>query len=301
MSRELRLYVPDMPIMLAQKLINERYMRIMEYRPWAGLRKTSQFLIPDAYTTGGVTAIYGSATYTGVGTAWTSDMVGRQIKVSNQAPIQTILTVDVGAQTLTTAEVWGLPDVTAGGYTIAQNYVTVPEDFKRFLVIADPLRQWKLFFNVKNTELNIYDPARTNVGDPWLVADLGYTSTGRIQYELWPGPQTKRVFPYTYYAQATELIDPDDEPIFPLRGEEIVLGALADACQWPGTPDRPNPLFLQCATQMPLFEAKFTNAMNNIERQDEEIYVTWWGQDDINGYPYAPFDDKFLQNHAYMQ
>ena len=285
--------------MLAQRMINDRYQRVMEWKPWAALRATSQFLIPDAYTTGTVAVVYGSNQVTGTNTVWTSAMVGLQFKANGQAPILTITAVDVGGQVLTVDAVWGLTSASAATYMILKNYVTVPTDFKRFVVVADPLRQWRLRFNIKSSELNLFDPGRTNVGDPWVLADLSYDTSGVPQYELWPGPQTKRVYPYVYIKEAAALVQDTDRPIYPFRGEELVLGALADLCQWPGTADAPNPLFRASATNLPMFEARFMSAMNNIERQDEEIYLNSWGQDDNSTYPFYPGDAKFMQNHAF--
>ena len=300
MYRELKEYVPTLPEFLARKLINERYQRMLELRTWAGLRGQSQFLIPNAYTTGTITVTNGSDTIVRSGTAWTSAMVGRQIRPNNQSPTFTILSVTDPTH-MTVDTVWGMTTQSGIPYMILQAYVTAPADFKQFLVVYDPIRMWRLFTWIKVEELAQYDPARTNTGDSWVVADYMYNSSGVPQYELWPGPTTIRTYPYVYIKQGASLVDMDDTPIYPFRGNEIVLGALADLCRWPGTPSQPNPLFEKAALMQPLFEGQCQDALIQLERQDESIYLNWWGKGDYMTYPYAPFDDKFLQNHAFAQ
>lgn len=300
MYRELREYVPNLPEFLARKLINERYQRLLETRMWSALRGEGQFLIPNAYTTGAITMVNGSATVHGIGTAWTSAMVGQQIKPNNQAPVFTITAVNSPTE-LVMNQVWGLASVSGIAYMILKMYVTAPADFKEFKVVYDPIRMWRLFTNIKAEELAQWDPGRTNVGDSWVVGDYIYTATGIPQYELWPGPTTIRTYPYIYLKQGASLVNFDDRPIYPFRGNEIILGALADLCRWPGTPATPNPLFEKAQIMMPTFEGKCTEAMIQLERQDETIYLSWWTGKDFAGYPYAPLDDKYSQSHAMTQ
>lgn len=300
MYRELREYVPNLPEFLARKLINERYQRILDTRPWAGLRGQDQWLIPNMYTTGTIDVVNGSATMVGHGTAWTADMVGRQIRPNNQAPTFTILDV-IDDHTLTVDSVWGMRTQLNIPYLIVQCYVSAPTDFKEFKVVYDPIRMWRLFTWIKVEELAQYDPARTNTGDAWIVADYLYDGQGTPQFELWPAPTTIRTYPYVYVKQGTPLINADDTPIYPLRGNEIVLGALADLCRWPGTPATPNPLFEKAQIMLPQYEGQCRDALIQLERIDEGIYLNWWGKGDYMTYPYAPFDDKFLQNHAFAQ
>jgi hypothetical protein len=294
--RSLRLYVPDLPILLAQRLVNHRYRQILDIRPWAGLRKQSSWEIPDAYTTGTASATQGSTTITGSGTTWTSGMIGRQIKLNGQAPILTITAV-ASTTSLTVDLAWPLATASAQTYQILQNYVTAPTDLKYLMAVLDPYRQWRLLFNYTQPEINRFDPARVNVGDTWIVADWKFSAAGVPLFELWPAPTTARGFTLLYVAQGADLTESDDTPIYPLRGDEILYGALADLCLWPGSREFANPLFGKTDLYA-TFHGKYLDAINNLEREDEGMYMTWLqGPGDNLSSP--PLDSKFLQNHGY--
>lgn len=299
MTGELRMYVPDAPVLLCQKHINEAYLRALDMGDWSGLRAQAQFLIANPYTAGTIAATRGSNTFTGTGTAWTSSMVGWQLKVNNQSPVLTVTAVNTLAQTLTTDEVWGLQDYPTAPYTLVQLYVTVPSDFGRFVAVTDPLRQWRLWWWFSQNEINALDPARTATGDPWILADQVPDAAGIPRYELWPAPTVGRTYPYYYYRKGVELTQPDDEPVRPFTGTEIVNLALADLCAWPGTPNMPNPLFGNTSAQQS-FLARAQRQINDLERKDQDLYLTWF-QGALGNIPYAPLMDSWTQSHAMYQ
>ena len=298
MYRQLREYVPELPIFLAKKLINDRYRRALDARPWSGLRGEGMLVIPNSYSVGTVTVPQGGTTVTGVGTSWNISMIGMQMKVANQGPIITIADV-TDATHLTLSQEYPLSNYgsVASGYTILQNFVTMPADFKYFMVIYDPYRQWRLFFNMTQQDMSLWDPGRTNQGDPWVLADLKFNNAGRAQYELWPGPTSARGYNYYYQKQGADLVNDDDRPIFPFRGSELVRGALADLSVYPGTSTTPNPLFGKMDVMLANDNA-YLDQINQIEREDEAMYMNWLQQAGFNAMPYAPLDAKFIQNHA---
>lgn len=298
MYRELLEYVPNLPILLAQRILNERYAAVLDRRSWSALRTQGTWEIPAPLTTGTVAATQGSTTLTFTGAGLTSAVVSRQIKVNGQAPIMTIVSMDVGAQTVVVDMAWPLAPVTASSFTIAQYYVTPPADFKTFIAIIDPLRQWRLRDNVTALEINAWDPARTNVGDPAVVADLRFTTDGSPQYELWPGPSSQRGYTFLYQRQGAELVNKSDEPIYPFRGTELVKGALADLTKWPGTASVANPLFTNAASLFPIFNKDFEDQIAVLERQDDDIYLNSWTLSYYGALPYAPFDSKWMQSHG---
>lgn len=296
--RELREYVPNLPIVLAQKIVNERYAAILNRRTWAAQVAQGSFEIPAPIQTGTVAATQGSTSMVFTGASLTTAVIGRQIKINGQAPILTIDAFDAGTQTATVAMPWPLANVSGGSYTIAQYYVTPPSDFKQFIVIVDPIRMWRIRNNVTHAEVNAWDPARTNVGDPAVVADLFFNGSGRPVYELWPGPSTQRGYTYLYQKAGSLLVNDDDEPIYPLRGTELVKGALADLTKWPGTISDPNPLFVNASSLYPIYQKDFEDQMAALERQDDDIYLNSWTVSYYGNLPYAPFDSAWMQSHG---
>lgn len=298
MYAALRLQCPDLPIFLAQQFIRDRYRRIAERRNWSGLRGEGEFLLNNANIQGSVNATRNSATIVGVGTAFASTDVGRQFMAGNRAPVYTVLTVDPIGQTLTIDRVFGGDSVTNSPYFILDAYQTAPADFKSFLVIYDPKQNWRLRHWVTQDDIARLDPARTSVGTPWAFIDRRFTTAGLVQFEVWPYSQSQRNYPFYYFKQVPDLVNDTDTPFWPIRGDVIVKGALADVARWPGTVQRPNPMYNAYLSLAKSYEAEFEDLLVEVERQDENIYLSWLSDAQWNSWPYAPFDSRFMQNHA---
>lgn len=296
MSRSLRLYVPQLPAPLAEQFIRDRYRQILERRNWSGLRKEAEFVLNDQKTDGTVSVTRNSTTVTGTSTAFASTDVGRQFKTGT-SPVYIISAVNVGLQTLTLDRSYGATTDTAATYTIFDGYLTVPSDFLQFDCVVDPSTGWKLRYWVTSAELNAIDPQRLSFGEPHLLADrLFDTTTGLPQYEAWPYTSSARTLYYTYFKRAADLTEDSDTPIWPIRSDALVAGALADCARWPGTADQPNPYFAR-PEYWKSYEAKFEDMMIEIERRDEDIYMTMLKQSPFADYSYAP-SARWIQNHV---
>lgn len=140
------------------------------------------------------------------------------------------------------------------------------------------------------------DPQRTFTGQPYILADRMYSS-GTPQYEAWPYNTTARTLYYTYSSRPADLINDTDVPIWPLRSDVIVAGALADVARWPGTTDKPNPYFAR-PDYWKSYEATFEDLMVELERRDEEVYMTMLQQYPYNQGRLAPMSASFIQSHA---
>src|SRR5262245_60648430 len=92
MVRSLRLYVPQLPYMLALHFVRDRYRRILERRNWSGLRAEGEFLLNAQKSAGTVTVTRNSVDVVGVGTAFAASDVGRQFKAGAGSPVYTIAT-----------------------------------------------------------------------------------------------------------------------------------------------------------------------------------------------------------------
>lgn len=300
MYRSLRLWVPDLPIFLAQQFIRDRYRRAAERRMWSGLRGEAEFLLNAATTTGTVTLVRGDATVTGIGTSWTASEIGRQFMAGNRAPVYTVLSVNTGAQTLELDRVYGGDSATSVMYRILDAYVTVPSNFQQFMVVYDPKMNWRLRHFMTQADIARLDPARTSSGTPWAVVDRKFNEVlGLPQYEIWPYSHSARNYPYYYSKRVTDVVNDDDTPFYPLRGDILVKGALADCCRWPGTIERPNPMYGKAVELSRQFEAEYEDQLSEMERQDENTYMTWLADTSWSSWPYAPMDASFLQQHAW--
>jgi hypothetical protein len=294
--RALRLWVPQCPAFLAQHLIRDRYRRVCDRRPWSALRAEGEIITNTAYTTGVVSVVRGSTTVTGVGTAWTVAELGRQFMTGGRAPVYTITAVDPLLQTLTLDRAFGPASSAGVAYSILDAYVTVPEDFRYFLVVYDPERGWRLRHWLTQDDVGKFDAARSTTGTPKALVDRSFSAAGRVQYELWPYTLLPQNYPY-YYIKAAADLGPEDTLFTPLTGDVLVKGARADLCSWPGTPQEPNPLFGRMEIARAL-EAEIEDRLTDLERQDESLYMTWLSQASWGSWPWAPVDAAYLQCHA---
>jgi hypothetical protein len=125
----------------------------------------------------------------------------------------------------------------------------------------------------------------------------GYQSAMPM-FELWPYQLSARVYPYLYDKRFPDTDDPNWALPRYIDGDTMIWGALADICRWAGLPDMKNPMYsLDAAKQ---WEAKFEGKIDQMEREDEEVYSTLV-QYDLN-LPYAsamwPGAD-FMQDHDF--
>lgn len=306
MSRSLRLYVPQLPITLAEQFIRDRYRRILRRRDWSGLRREAQFILNAAKRDGTVAFTRNTTSIVGTGTTFDANDVGRQFKAGAGSPVYTITAVDVGAQILTLNMPIGVATATAATYWVIDAYVTPPDDFMQFVVISNPQQGWRLQHNVTAGELSLMDPQRTFMGQPYCLADRMFdiatettSATRRPQYEAWPYAATNQTLYYIYLIEGGDLISADDVPIWPIRTDAIVAGALADVARWPGTTENPNPYFNR-PEYWKAYETEYEDKMIEIERQDEDVYMTQLEMYPMFGFPLAPytFSAAYLQSHA---
>lgn len=294
MSRSLRLYVPQLPATLAEQFIRDRYRRVLEARDWSALRTEAEFQLNVSKSDGTVSITRGTDTVTGTGTSFAATDAGRQFKIGT-SPIYTVTTVNSTTEMVLDRD-FGGDTATGATYKIFDGYITVPSDFLRFDTVVDPSQGWRLRTGITAGELNQIDPQRTYFGTPYVLADRLYSSTGRPQYEVWPYTDAAKTLYYTYIKQADDLLDEDDTPIYPLRSDVLVSGALADVARWPGTATQPNPYFTR-PEYWRSYDLEFMDKMVEIERRDEEIYMTMLQQWPYSNYSMAP-SASWIQSHA---
>lgn len=298
--RRILLHCPFVPVPLAQDWIRDRYRVLLDAAGvWGGQVAESQFIIPDAFDDGTVSLTNGSATVLGAATNWTSALEGRQLYLGGAGPYYTIQTV-VDATTITLERPFGGTTTGAGtAYEIAQAYVTPPSDFLYFKSIKDPVNNWRLRFNVSQEWLDKRDARRSTVGNAWIFADYRHTTGGIPRYEVWPRVTSQRLYPFLYVKRPADLNADADTPMFPIRGDELVTGALADLARWPGTETRKNPSFnLPLAQQ---YEKEFTEMVNALQRVDQDTYLSNYigPNDDWSGMSEVPIDSAFFQDHDF--
>jgi hypothetical protein len=301
--RRLRVHAPELPVPLAQEFINNAYSRILARRAWTGMRKETEIYVPQQYSTGTITVANGSPTVVGSGTTFTSAMVGRQLMLTTiGSPMYTIIAVP-DALTLTLDRNYTGDNASVQTYSITYILAVMPSDFAYFEDVRDPFNNWKLRVNFPQEILDAWDAKRTVSGTPWVLAPSTFSpvtaTLGQMRYEFWPKPvvtAATRTYLVRYISKQALLSDAADKPIFPLRGDVIREGALAELALWPGTSTFRNPYHDLSLHRM--HEDRFIKYLVQNEREEDEMNETSIRYEDWTGIPYAPIDAKFWQSHA---
>lgn len=274
---------PNADFPMIDTWINNALRVLLDRRLWYGLLVKGQIVSSGLYSTGTVTTVAGSPTVTGIGTAWTTALVGQALRVGYTSPIYNIVAVNPVAQTLTLELPWGGFAYSGIGYYITQYYYSIPNI--KFIYTAVNLQlQYRLWTNVAQTLLDNIDPSRLRVLYPYVLATMPPDPQGNYQVEMWPASCTPIAFPYKAYVQPPNLVnDSDSLPPF-IRCDVVVARAISDALRY-RTKDNPyysEVVALQIAKEK---MAEFESEVARMEGMDENL----WRQDYLNSnetYPY---------------
>jgi hypothetical protein len=297
--RRILVYAPECPVPLAQEFVNTAYSRAVAYYPWSQLKVESEFRIPDAYSTGTAQVTEASASVIGNATTWTSAMVNRQFMTEGIAPIYTIASF-TDATHITLDRPYEKATNSAVAYNISVVYVEVPTDFLTFDVVRDLTNNWKLRTNFTQGQLDVWDAKRNFAGTTWIVASAPpRVVTGAapvVRYEMWPRPlPAAKTYTYRYIKRPPLMSAASDRPFFPLRGDYLRKGAMAELALWPGTSTLKNMFYN--LDQHRTLEAEFQAGLGDAWREDNEISQTAVKYDISDEWQYAPIDAAFWQSH----
>ena len=216
LSNRLLNRAPSVGLALSQQFINDSWRTLQSRREWSFRRRHGTFSPPNLYTTGQATTnvATGSPTLiTGIGTAWTPQMVGSQIRIGGLLfPYYTIVGW-LDAAHIVIDQPWAGNDVVAQPYQILQIYYPVPADFGYWVVVVSIKDGYRLWTNVTETDLGLLDPQRTNQGQTYGIAFYDFSpSFGGIIGPVIPvaatgaAPISTTSTGYSYVANATYII-----------------------------------------------------------------------------------------------
>ncbi len=164
---------PAIGPVLAGQLVNDSWHTLQARKDWAWRRKSGVFAPPTSYNAGQVStnvATGNANLITGVNTAWTSDMVGRQIRVAGlNFPYFTILAW-LSPTAILIDSPWVGPDVAGQAYQIIKIYYEVPADFGYFEVAYSIKDAYRLWTQGTEAELALLDPQRSTQGQTYATA-----------------------------------------------------------------------------------------------------------------------------------
>lgn len=157
-----------------------------------------------------------------------SSLTGRQLRVSNQYPIYTVKAI-----TSTTGMIldmaWAGTSLASTGYSVILMYVTLAPNMKHLIDVVDPVQPLQLTTHYSHRQLNFEDPQRIAGGPPYVLADMGPSPSGNMQYEIYPPQTAARQLHYIYTIQWPDMIANGDRPPFFINPNVFIYGALAQA------------------------------------------------------------------------
>jgi hypothetical protein len=175
---------------------------------WNALKVTKSIYTAGTYSTGTV-SVDALGMVTGVATVWTTDMVGRYMRVTYSDALFTIATV-TPPTTLTLSDWTGVVVAAGTSYSILKTIYPIHADYK---LVWDITYQTSM---VKKSQsyFNYIDPYRSSSGPPMWWAYAGQSATDVLQIEVYPVPDA--VYPMKIYGKKkAATLGLTDRPILP--------------------------------------------------------------------------------------
>jgi hypothetical protein len=297
MIREVQNWNPSVDPFTAARMLNNVYRAIIDRRSWYGLKVRGQLTVATPYSTGTVTVTNGSNIVTGIGTTWTQALVGQQFRINFTYQYSTIISVDVGAQTLTLDFPFA-GNTQTSGYMILQAYFALDGNIKRMLWAVNQLMGWPMVVNALPVELvNAEDVWRTYQGWSTHFVTRPPTPSGQYQIEIWPAPFQQQTFPFEAYTQPPDMQLDTDSPVAFIDSDAIVLGGTYAALMYrPKQNTYYDPAMALQVAQMK--KAEFDARVEMMEQKDNDIdqrNVMW--DYDASGIGFGGEGSYFAQSH----
>lgn len=282
---------PDAPVPLVTQWLNFSYRRIVDARLWYGLLVRGQVTVPQVYSTGTAAFTLGSPTVQGIGTVWTTSMIGEQIRSGFATGWQNIIAVNPTTQTITLDLPWGNQTQTTG-YQIVQTWVTLGPNVKLVLDMVNLRQGWRLACNIPQQAINQWDTWRVTTGWTQILANKEPNAQGYPMYELWPAPTFQQTFPFLAYTQPPDMVNDGDFPLTFIRSDIVILAAIKDALLFTGRGKR-----YYDANVASQKEKEFQSEIGKMMMADDGQYqkdLSW----DYSRWPMSQYGSLFQQSHA---
>lgn len=309
LGNELVGWLPKLDPLLAQTLVNRAWRDIRKSRRWSFLVSEGNLTAPSPITAGTVSTTQYQNTVTldttaaaAVNTAALSfpPLLGRQFRVSGNQ-IYTITAWD-GLSTLTLDRLYQEAGQAGQNYIIFQCYYAAPApDFLRWASIMDPVNSYRFRrrnLSWRKEQLDRRDPYRGAVGNPWVAATYKYglnTYNGQNYnvpfYELWPAPMQNIGYQVLYDREGLDAQPNDTFPAI-IPDELLIEGAKLKGLDWLDL----NGGQIQPATKTAA-RASYLDLLNTAKRQDENVFLQNYFEDEQDAELSGPIDATFLQSH----
>lgn len=213
------------------QFVNNRYQEICMGTHWRWLKAAYDFNVNEGYSTGTVSCTEGSATVTGVGTAWGASGISPKdiFYVSGSNIVYHVSTVDSDTQ-ITLETKFSEDDVDDSAYFTARNQYVLP-------VETDHLISFIMNSQFKMVPLGVQEFRYIQAQSPTLLDTPKYYSLVRrdtdddsVYIEIFPSPDKRYQSHIDYTVRIAKLEDDADcHPIIPDRYRAVLYyGGLSE-------------------------------------------------------------------------
>jgi hypothetical protein len=278
-------YVPGLNPDLVKSIIQTSYLQLAT-RDWNKLKLTRSFNTVAPYSTGTVT-VDTAGTVTGVGTVFTTAMVGRKIKFNDYLDSYFEIATYASGTSITLTDWIGAAITTADTFSIFQNIYSVNTLFG---LVYDVIYQVPLS-KKSQSYFDKLDPSRTSTGSsPVYWAYAGVTTAGVIQIEIYP-VLTVVVSMRVAGKMKTATLGDSESPYLP---ENLVEShALLDCYRMKDIQQPKEGWGARLATQLAIFQqlySAFEDEDYQLDSHPDRV------KDKMGVVPY-PVDDNFWVSH----
>lgn len=192
----------DNDLLLVGSWVSRRWQEVANSSTLRSLRRIGELVVPAAYATGTVAATRGSKTITGTGTAFTQDMAGRHLRITDTW--YEIAQVSSGTSLLLKSE-YANGTVTGAGFIIVQRRNRLAEDVRKMGTFMH-MRLRRPLQTVSEMGLNMMIASRFEVNSvPAFVAEMEPDTDGTRRVEIYPYPSNTELIHYMYWAKPPAL------------------------------------------------------------------------------------------------
>jgi hypothetical protein len=312
LRNELLTWIPDMPLLLAEKTIQRSWAEVRARRQWSFLLDDGILFTPGQISSGSFSVTQFSTTVQADADAiialasLANPMITlREIRFAG-GPIYEISSYDDITGVLTLSRAYRESTNATSEYSVYRCYYGPPilndgsegTDFLRWVAIYDPTNAY-WFTKLAGTaqELNFYDPQRAFSGQPFGMYSITSSSNNVPRFEMHPHPLSERAYRAVFQRRGIDILAGAEFP--PAIPEELILErALARGCNWAKTNIGVFPRLAKVGWGDSAIEHQrnYIDILKRAERDDEEACMQYWLLRDLptQGFPY---NGTFIATH----
>lgn len=210
-------------IAIVEDSINTAYKHVLSKANWKINKKEGVFYSVAPHSTGTVTL--SGTTLTGVGTSFSSSMVGRYVQIEALGEETHLISAYVSPTSLTLQESASADVASASTYSIFQSDYTLADGIDEHTLeyINDQEQGIKLDY-IPDEVQNARYPNQGNLsmGVPYEFSFVGRSAQVAPVVRLYPIPSDVRAYKYVGIDRVEDLSDADDVPVISERFQDVL-------------------------------------------------------------------------------